>query len=590
MQCEQTSVKAGRAEITPETLYADQICSVCLCYTVGSMPIKKGGTIRVQIPMAFSAPQLSSPLMPGFTMVQCENQKVKLSLSLEQNKSIKDETAYVTRWGRNVFIVVEDGELHENDKVYLYYGYYSIKGEEPITTVPYARAPYFSGKHEFTVAIDPDGQRGAPYSGFYQITEQPFIMVKPLRKKALRVVTPTTGDRHDVRIVSIDKERNPVARENQFKIEDKEVNILGENKVIRYKVKCGGLYSRSNPSIGTVQNNHIYWGDIHGHSICSDGLGTPEDYYEYAKNIALLDFASLTDHGQELSDEDWEMIKKATRVYNVPGRFVTILGYEFSHPVKGDKNIYYPGDDGPLLREKKPFDIFSEDCFQLEDYVSEWKKNGAIMMFHQHSGKILEYYDPELVRLLEIYSNLGCCEQEEAMPRFLPSINRNFSGNYIIDGLNAGYLIGFTGNGDDHTGRPGGFDWHRVRRVYPGGLTAVYAKELKREDIFQALYQRHCYATTGARIAVNFQINGKLPGDILEKTDRLNVTAIVAGTDIITCLELIYNGSVIHQFEANKTDVSIQLEIPEVKDGYYYLRVNQVDGNRAWTSPIYILK
>lgn len=589
MQCEHISYQVGSAETEPKTLSAGQQCSIRLCYTVGSIPIQAGGSIRVQIPIAFSKPQFKSPLEIGYTTAYCDNPNVKLSLALEQKTCLKDEIAYVTRWGRNVFIIVSDGELHENDQIYLYYGFYSANNEPPLGKALYAKASYFSGKHDFTVAVDTDGKRTAPFSGFYQVAKQPFVTVKPQHAVALRSVTPTTNS-IDVHVVLLDKEKNPVTEETHFSVEDPEVNTVDGRRVMRCMVNCNGLQSQTNPSIEPILGNHIYWGDIHGHSKCSDGLGTPDDYYYYAQKSALLDFAALTDHGQELSDDDWEEIKASNKSYNNPGSFVTILGYEFSHPVKGDKNIYYPGEDGPLLREKAPFDIFSGNCFPLEDYVPSWKNYGAMMMFHQHAGKILKYYDSELVRLVEIYSNLGCCEQSGAMPIFLPSVNKDFSGNYVEDGLNAGYRVGFTANGDDHAGRPGGFDWHRVRRVNPGGLTAVYAKELTREAIFQALYSRHCYATTGARIAVDFQINGMMPGEVIQNAKYLNFLAFAAGTDRIVSLEIISNGNVIHQYSANKLDAAFQMDISEVNPGYYYLRVNQADGNRAWTSPIYVTK
>ena len=40
----------------------------------------------------------------------------------------------------------------------------------------------------------------------------------------------------------------------------------------------------------------VLWGDLHGHSNFSDGTGTPEDYYVYARDVAGLDVAALTDH------------------------------------------------------------------------------------------------------------------------------------------------------------------------------------------------------------------------------------------------------------------------------------------------------
>ena len=42
----------------------------------------------------------------------------------------------------------------------------------------------------------------------------------------------------------------------------------------------------------TVVNR--YWGDVHGHTIHSDGKGTVADYFQYARDVAHLDFAIVT--------------------------------------------------------------------------------------------------------------------------------------------------------------------------------------------------------------------------------------------------------------------------------------------------------
>lgn len=44
--------------------------------------------------------------------------------------------------------------------------------------------------------------------------------------------------------------------------------------------------------------NHLYWGDIHAHSTQSDGSGTFRDNYKFARDVAKLDFAALTDHSE----------------------------------------------------------------------------------------------------------------------------------------------------------------------------------------------------------------------------------------------------------------------------------------------------
>ena len=41
---------------------------------------------------------------------------------------------------------------------------------------------------------------------------------------------------------------------------------------------------------------HIYWGDMHGHTVISDGKGNLDDYFTHARDNAKLDFVVVSDH------------------------------------------------------------------------------------------------------------------------------------------------------------------------------------------------------------------------------------------------------------------------------------------------------
>ena len=46
----------------------------------------------------------------------------------------------------------------------------------------------------------------------------------------------------------------------------------------------------------SAEGPRVLWADLHGHSAFSDGTGPPEDYFLYARDVAALDVAALTDH------------------------------------------------------------------------------------------------------------------------------------------------------------------------------------------------------------------------------------------------------------------------------------------------------
>ncbi|MBC7289586.1 MAG: DUF3604 domain-containing protein, partial [Armatimonadetes bacterium] len=272
-----------------------------------------------------------------------------------------------------------------------------------------------------------------------------------------------------------------------------------------------GLTGLSNPMVIEDRSDglQLYWGDPHGHTRLSDGLGTPEAYFAFARDEAALDFAAIADHAQYMSDEDWEWIRSAVAAFNRPGEFVTILGYEYSlnadKPHFGDKCIYYPGENGPLLRET---DIYRTEYADMAAHAVEWKRHGAMMVLHQHARGTCSFYDPDLVRLVEVYSVWGASEGPEATRDLLPSRVRDYSGHWARDALELGWILGFCAGSDDHAGRPGASNWLRRSEAWPGGLTAVWATELTREAIWDALWNRRCYGTTGARIFLEFTAAG----------------------------------------------------------------------------------
>ena len=60
----------------------------------------------------------------------------------------------------------------------------------------------------------------------------------------------------------------------------------------------------------------MYYGHLHNHSNVSDGSGTPDDAYNYAKNVAGLDYFSTSNHVGYIVESEWASIKTAAEKYN----------------------------------------------------------------------------------------------------------------------------------------------------------------------------------------------------------------------------------------------------------------------------------
>jgi len=360
------------------------------------------------------------------------------------------------------------------------------------------------------------------------------------------------------------------------------------------------IFSVSNPCIITKDEDyHIYWGDIHGHSNISDGIGSPDFFYNYARYVTHLDFAALTDHDyevnhawfnrkvQRLSDEQWAFLKHLADEYNDDGSFITFLGYEWTGRPYGDKCVIYRDKDMPIFR-----------CDEHSHPLELWdkiKQHDGISICHTTSnafmGSAWEYFDEKAQPLLEIYS---CHGTSEFYGNPNPILNA-VKGQFAVDALNMGQILGFTAGSDSHISMlgnkyspPGPY---RTLRFKPG-LTAVLCNELNRSSIFEALRKRRCYATTGERIILDFSINGHLMGDIFIEKGKRSIYVKAIGTSKIERIELISEGKIIYSIEPNDYRTELRyIDESDFKDKkYYYVRVTQKDGNRAWSSPIWVSK
>ena len=550
MTFEHTAESAGRLSVSPVSGCVTDPVSVHLTWTCGEMDILAGGCVRFQVPQAFCDPQVRSPLKAGYCTAECEKPGVTLSLAVSREGHPKD-SAYVTIWGKSIYVHVLSGTLSKGDQITLRYGQCASGDPQPFAYAEPTPAPFFSGRHFFSVAVDPDGQRSAPFSGMLRSPDLPEMLMEPGPAVSAAHISSLRGHAE----ITFDQLGNPV-----------ETQWSGTAKDTESSIAPGVLF-----------------GDMHCHSMYSDGLWTPEDCYRFARDVIGLDFCAVTDHVVQMSDDEWQRTMEANRLFHKDGEFLTLNGYELNYPGIGDKNLYYPGEEGPLLRDRH---WGTEELIDPHTHVERWLENGAIMMSHLHAGNLTKFYVPELCRLVEIYSNWGCCECQGAHPTFIPSLRQDFRGQWAQDALAAGWHIAFTGNSDDHMARPGWSGWHRVERVYRGGLTAVYTDEPTRKGLFDALKNRRTYATSGSRIRVEADMNGFLPGSKIASAGEYCIRLSVSDPSPILSIELISGGQILSSIQPQAGSWQGELRLSSLP-GPCYLRIRQQSGHTAWTSPWY---
>ena len=355
------------------------------------------------------------------------------------------------------------------------------------------------------------------------------------------------------------------------------------------------------------QGLQLFWGDLHAqseyhvmHSQKKDArqagwsrgisCGSPDDVYQYAQEVSLLDFVAITDQGA-ITGIGWEILQRKAAEYYRPGKFVTFNAYEAGSPV-GHRNVFFR-DSREIPREN------AETFSYLPEFLYRFYAGRSDVLMIPHHVKTWtdwSYHDPELEPVMEVYSCWGQSENP-SMERWDKGMT---PGAGAWEALRRGYRLGMIASTDNHVGMPGRSYPHdrQIHTPFPGGLAAVWAPELSREAIFDAVRARRCYGTTGARILLKFEINGKQMGEELQVPSPrtpLKLRIQMHGTCAISSVEILRNGETVHTAkpETGKAQEKISFEwadkTPLSGTGYYYVRVKQADGEMAWTSPIWMI-
>jgi hypothetical protein len=188
-------------------------------------------------------------------------------------------------------------------------------------------------------------------------------------------------------------------------------------------------------------------------------------------------------------------------------------------------------------------------------------------------------------RLVEIVQGRGNFEAD-ALDEYW-GIRMGEQGASVQDALALGWRLGFVAGTDNHEGHPTQRDGRYV------GMTCFRAPKLTREAIWQAMDQRRTYATSGVPIVCDFGVNGVASGGEgrLGRGEAVHFSARLHGTAPIQRIEIISGARCLWQAQPNRLDVELEGEVlpaPAGDAAYYYLRLRQVDGHRAWLSPVWL--
>ncbi|MBN1672393.1 MAG: DUF3604 domain-containing protein [Kiritimatiellae bacterium] len=371
------------------------------------------------------------------------------------------------------------------------------------------------------------------------------------------------------------------------------------------------LLQQPSPAAGGLR---VFFGDIHTHSgqvmdECADkgcGLGSRAENYAFARGAGALDFYALTEHEWQIDPHKTAEYLALADAHNEDGRFVCLPGYEFTNNLYGHRNVYFRASGGAVLdanAEGGRPTLDPAKCRTPQQLWAAMEQTGVPFMTVPHHPSAvthplnLAFHNPTYDRLYEVYSCWGSSEYYGDFPR---GVSDRYRNQDFQDAVRRGQRYGLIASSDGHDGHPGAAQsplgkLHQLFHFCGSGRAAVLAPELTREAVFDALYARRCYATTGTPILLDVRVNGALMGTELPALPAgaaPQLSVVCRGTNGLDHIRIVRNAEIAHTHGCHgKHDCRLEWEDTAYGPGTptsYYVRVVQKDRESAWSSPVWV--
>ncbi len=352
------------------------------------------------------------------------------------------------------------------------------------------------------------------------------------------------------------------------------------------------------------------FGEFHWHTeVSGDGTGTVDKALKVARDHVNMNYIAPGDHTP--AHNRWDHLVSHMEKYYEPGAFATLFGWEDSS-THGHDNYYFTDPNHPMkplgeikkLHRQTPVES-AKELNALFDSLPAGKKFIAVP---HHTNAVAEtrkpdgtpywfaypFYNPHpCYRLIEIFQIRGNMER---------NIYDNDAwrawygwGSSAQDALANGYKVGFTGGTDCHNGKPGfafgALESYGRVPTHSKMLTGIWTKAITREDVFNALYDRHTWAVWDTRAIVYYTVNGALSGDeiTVKKGKPLKARVKMSCEGPLQSLEVICDGKTVWINSIADLDFDIDIDLGKAQtDTCFYLRGLLRNGGIVYASPVFV--
>jgi hypothetical protein len=360
-----------------------------------------------------------------------------------------------------------------------------------------------------------------------------------------------------------------------------------------------------------AESLRIVRGDLHRHTELSQDIGGLDDgslpeFYRYMIDAASMDFGASTDH-QAGGVDYWNFLTlKTADMFHFPQRFVPLYAYErnIANP-DGHRNIIHTSRNYPIV----PFFQKMDPKFLLPDtpdgelltfnsgtfggsirndtklLYEELRKSKGLAIPHTSGtnsmGTDWRDNDPKIDAVVEIYQGARQNYEHKNAPRGVrDGEEKKAIGGFQEPGMvwNAwkkGYKIGVIASSD-----------HYSTHI---SYAMVYTPAQTRQAIFDSILKRRTYGATD-NIVLEFWMGDHFMGEDFTASENQKIRVKAQGTGPIEAIHLIRDGKYIHKTSPGKAAADFEFRDNDPGKGqhWYYVRVEQKDGELAWSSPIWV--
>ncbi|MFA7288515.1 MAG: CehA/McbA family metallohydrolase [Melioribacteraceae bacterium] len=348
-----------------------------------------------------------------------------------------------------------------------------------------------------------------------------------------------------------------------------------------------------------------YPGDVHHHSIFSDGNQTPSEIAHAMKGVGLS-WGILTDHNIGTQFSEWIGNKsidfipiKGCEITTEPSEIAKEKGYgHYNQSFISKIDVKYPLN--PLIWERALFDNHQD----VQDVINKThNQNGFIAINHSFqnwdwAGRFKSWGK---------VNNFDAIEVWNGEPPHSFTVNDWDTNHININTWSLHAWFSYLNEGNKISGIAGS-DCHDIfgKSSYPKGeyywtsttgnpRTYALCDSLSEKNIKNAMERGELFLTSGFGPLLLVDFNGNKPGDIIriKENEKIKLTFEVLSNQKLlksdTGVRIIYNGNIIQSISTDTTfTLKKEIELIVEKDGWVLVEAFGTWPQYAITNPIFI--